>query len=178
MITDSSLPNESPYYYDSCYDENTVTEAICKDASTYGSKTENVRKVIHAVMVLVFKTGEEPQPAEQSACMKDSDGGKNIYVAGTVSGYDKDGNPRKADDYCSSKTQVAELYCSGGEVQTSWLDCPDGYACDDGACKKLKNHLTSSKVKILTTVSLLMSMENFIISQRARIRASLSQTIV
>ena len=147
MITDSSLPNESPYYYDSCYDENTVTEAICKDASTYGSKTEKCPEGYSCSDGACVQTGEEPQPAEQSACMKDSDGGKNIYVAGTVSGYDKDGNPRKADDYCSSKTQVAELYCSGGEAQTSWLDCPDGYACDDGACKKSEKPLSPAVCK-------------------------------
>ena len=93
------------------------------------------------------QSGEEPKPAEQSACMKDSDGGKNIYVKGEVSGYDKDGNPRKAEDYCSSKIQVAEVYCDNKEAQTSWLDCPDGYACDDGACKKSEKPLSPAVCK-------------------------------
>ena len=87
--------------------------------------------------------------------MKDSDGGKNIYVAGTVSGYDKDGNPRKADDYCSSKTQVAELTALAVRHRRAGLIVRTATRAMMVRARNPKNHSHQQCAKILTTVSLL-----------------------
>jgi hypothetical protein len=59
----------------------------------------------------------------------DDDGGSDKYTQGTVSYDDTD-----YTDYCTDADSVREYYCSAEEVHYATLDCPDGYACDDGEC--------------------------------------------
>lgn len=132
---------------DFCTSDSRIGEWVCKDENKPTILYSDCPQGYSCSKGACVQTGEEPTPTEYVACAKDSDGGKNIYVKGEVSGYDKDGNPRKAEDYCSSKIQVAEVYCDNKEAQTSWLDCPDGYACDGGACKKSEKPLSPAVCK-------------------------------
>ncbi|MFP3949485.1 MAG: Kazal-type serine protease inhibitor family protein [Candidatus Micrarchaeia archaeon] len=67
-------------------------------------------------------------PAEECS---DGDGGKDIFVAGSVLG--PDGNYQ--DDYCVNPGTVMEYYCEEGEVAYEELPCPVGYVCLNGLCE-------------------------------------------
>ena len=68
--------------------------------------------------------------ASPSDCT-DSDGGKDIFTAGAVTGPDG----REKDDYCEGKDKVVEFFCENGEVKSETLPCPAGYECSGGKCE-------------------------------------------
>jgi cysteine-rich repeat protein len=57
------------------------------------------------------------------AC-SDSDGGLNLFSAGTAGG---------SADSCSGNI-ITEYYCDAGVMQTYTGECPGGASCEDGAC--------------------------------------------
>lgn len=83
----------------------------------------------------------------------DSDAGEGAaYVAGYVSGKDRDGNPVTNYDYCtdwtatstvatSTGSSVMEYSCSGGRVVGNMLPCENG--CVDGACVSISTNTDS-----------------------------------
>ncbi|MCP4647963.1 MAG: hypothetical protein GY852_09580 [bacterium] len=71
-----------------------------------------------------------PCTSPPSAECSDGDGGKDLFVAGSVLG--QDGGYK--DDYCKDKNTVVEYYCDGNSVSSMELPCPAGYLCTDGLC--------------------------------------------
>lgn len=59
----------------------------------------------------------------------DSDGGKDIFTAGSVL---VEGNVY--DDRCGDVTTVVEFFCEGNIYSLEELPCPADYACMDGEC--------------------------------------------
>ncbi len=65
----------------------------------------------------------------------DTDGGFNIEVKGTVTGYD--GSPYNYTDYCVDSTHVMEYYCVGDHCNNFSAECwvnNQTAICVDGAC--------------------------------------------
>ncbi|MEA3254622.1 MAG: C1 family peptidase [Candidatus Altiarchaeota archaeon] len=57
--------------------------------------------------------------------------GRNIYVKGTATDTDE-----SQTDSCSSSTRVLERWCRDGKwVEGYYVNCPNGYECQNGACK-------------------------------------------
>ena len=69
-----------------------------------------------------------------SAC-SDTDGGENIYVAGTVTVHTGLVSAEYLDK-CMDSSTVEEYYCSGDGYATEIVKCPAGYECDGGACRE------------------------------------------
>ena len=69
--------------------------------------------------------------ASQGACKvcSDSDGGRDIFQASGAT--DATGS---YSDKCAGDRSVEERYCDGGSVLSAVLPCPEGYACEGGAC--------------------------------------------
>jgi hypothetical protein len=67
----------------------------------------------------------------QAACA-DSDGGKDIFTAGSAT---EGGSESK--DACSSPESVLERFCKDGKALSENLPCPPGYQCDSGKCIKV-----------------------------------------
>ncbi|MDD5148580.1 MAG: hypothetical protein PHH08_03910, partial [Candidatus ainarchaeum sp.] len=67
----------------------------------------------------------------------DSDGGKDIHVKGYITDRFVT-NPFW--DYCESNgsSKIFENYCNDHYARSEWIDCPQGEACYDGACKPVK----------------------------------------
>jgi len=61
----------------------------------------------------------------------DSDGGKNIYVKGTVTYFGK----TYTDE--SINSAVKEYYCENNVVRSSIINCPSAYTSRDGACLRI-----------------------------------------
>lgn len=71
----------------------------------------------------------------------DTDGGKNYYVKGHITGLEVDGTTVSTSyDYCSNSPEyqtaynLVELYCNGDYVYADFYTCPNG--CKDGICKE------------------------------------------
>jgi len=63
----------------------------------------------------------------------DSDGGNDIYTAGTASDATKN-----YSDYCPSKSSIVEYYCDSSKmVQNTTTSCSSGYGCFQGRCEYL-----------------------------------------
>jgi len=71
-----------------------------------------------------------PCTTPPAAECSDGDGGKDLFVAGSVLG--PDGGYK--DDYCKDKNTVVEYYCDGNTVSSMELPCPVGYMCTNGLC--------------------------------------------
>ena len=94
--------------------------------------------------MLVHGTGMN-QCAANSDCAvipcTDSDGGKNIYVKGTLMfGFLGGSHGQTFIDSCIDTNTVKEYECSQPDVNTYTVEsysltCPSGYTCQDGACK-------------------------------------------
>ncbi len=73
------------------------------------------------------------QVRSQGACdadaCSDSDGGRDLFEAGTAS--DQRGS---ISDSCADSLGVEEAVCSGRTAAKETLPCPKGYACASGAC--------------------------------------------
>ena len=67
---------------------------------------------------------------EELEC-SDTDSGKKPLEKGTAT--DSSGSTM---DSCVDEDTVKEAYCSGGEVKTENMDCPEGKYCDGGECKE------------------------------------------
>lgn len=65
----------------------------------------------------------------------DTDGGWNINVKGTVSGY-YNGNSYSYTDFCLNNITLTEHYCSGTQYYSSTANCIGNVTrlCIDGAC--------------------------------------------
>ncbi len=66
----------------------------------------------------------------------DTDGGLNYNVKGTTSWSSVNGTLYSQNDSCSFTGQLLEWYCSSNTSrgEHSYVTCPSGYKCDDGAC--------------------------------------------
>ncbi|MCK5149783.1 hypothetical protein KAJ87_02565 [Candidatus Pacearchaeota archaeon] len=65
----------------------------------------------------------------------DSDGGENIYVKGTASGYGLLADEIISEtDQCQTNGDIAEAVCSENGPGVNFINCPNG--CKDGACIK------------------------------------------
>ncbi len=71
-----------------------------------------------------------PCTTPPSAECTDGDGGKDLFVAGSVLGPDG----AYKDDFCKDKNTVVEYYCDNGAVSSMELPCPVGYLCTNGLC--------------------------------------------
>jgi hypothetical protein len=65
----------------------------------------------------------------------DSDGGSNLFVKGTVSGY-FDNIPYSKTEICLSSTELLEYYCGGNYHYNFTYNCAGNMtsACSNGAC--------------------------------------------
>ena len=64
-----------------------------------------------------------PCTSPPSAECSDGDGGKDLFVAGSVLGPDG----AYKDDFCKDKNTVVEYYCDGNSISSMELPCPVGY---------------------------------------------------
>jgi len=74
----------------------------------------------------------QPPEEEQKICT-DSDGGKNYYLKGEITGelVSNPGSP--SADMCIGNNQLRELFCNDeGKGEPTIYECPNG--CQDGAC--------------------------------------------
>ena len=62
----------------------------------------------------------------------DSDGGKNYFVFGKLSGTDNWGNVIDQPDICASKIAVVEKFCESYSYSYEYYYCPK--SCQNGAC--------------------------------------------
>lgn len=67
---------------------------------------------------------------EANLC-EDSDGGKDLFTQGSVTG--KTGS---LQDACKDALTVEEAFCSANAASSEAIPCPSGYACTSGACLK------------------------------------------
>ncbi|MBU0532780.1 hypothetical protein KKB44_04795 [Candidatus Micrarchaeota archaeon] len=70
--------------------------------------------------------------ASSGACTQacnDSDGGKDIFTAGSVTA-----NGDASNDVCKTVSVVKESFCENNEASLAELPCPPGYICENGAC--------------------------------------------
>lgn len=73
----------------------------------------------------------------------DSDGGKDIYVKGTIRGISLTNKLTKETDFCVEGNLI-EFFCNDesnniqpqNRINNEGMPCPSGYHCDDGACVK------------------------------------------
>jgi len=63
----------------------------------------------------------------------DTDGGKDIFNAGTVSF----GEERGIDRCLGDGEKVMEYYCSGGQMMSEDIECPAGQKCYGGECREI-----------------------------------------
>jgi|GEM_PF-5759283 len=82
---------------------------------------------------------EEPEEEEGRVCQStDPNLGKNIYEKGTTTQWTAQGSFLDSEtDYCRDSSTVVDYYCSRGEIEFTYEDCPSDYVCEDGACKSL-----------------------------------------
>ncbi|MEW6722961.1 MAG: Kazal-type serine protease inhibitor [Candidatus Micrarchaeota archaeon] len=79
---------------------------------------------------LAQRAGVEVASEGACASCKDTDGGKDIFTAGTVSA-----GGETAVDRCAGG-EVVEAYCENGQGTVQNIPCPAGYECDTGMCVK------------------------------------------
>ncbi|MBU0532084.1 hypothetical protein KKB44_01175 [Candidatus Micrarchaeota archaeon] len=104
--------------WDECVDFGMIKEHSCLENET--AKTED----IECGSGYKCSTGR----CVQSAC-SDTDGGLEIYVAGTVT---KNGN--EYEDYCFDDYELREYYCYGDDVELKKHICPEDYICLNKKC--------------------------------------------
>lgn len=81
----------------------------------------------HEAGVSVAHDGECSTPSSSNC--SDGDGGKDIFVAGSVLFEGE-----YLDDSCSGTSSVVEYFCKAGLLESEELPCPSGYSCSGGAC--------------------------------------------
>ncbi len=103
---------------------------------------DNQKVILYVVGVLVAglligsafsATGEavRKNPNPGGGGCSDTDYGQNIFIKELVSS-----SQGSALDYCQSSQAVNEYYCYSKNAYTSQLtQCPNGYLCNDGACR-------------------------------------------
>jgi len=74
-----------------------------------------------------------PEDCGEPDSCSDTDGGKDIFIQGTVSGYQND-NPYEYTDYCVGNMTIMEYYCSGTTPLNTDYPCVNATSCFSGAC--------------------------------------------
>ncbi|MBI2581337.1 hypothetical protein HYV85_06080 [Candidatus Woesearchaeota archaeon] len=88
--------------------------------------------LLSLVLALYFSIDSAAVAA--SGCT-DTDGGKNIYAKGNVTWAGAVSSKIRTDS-CSrlSTNRLLEYYCDGSSLHGTYVYCPSGYKCSDGAC--------------------------------------------
>lgn len=123
-------------------DGNIVLESYCPTGITY--EIGNPLMFQHAYSCPYGCSDgaclSEPEP---NATCTDSDGGKDYYVKGIVTGINIYGQPMELEDQCENEnSEVHEYYCqqpdpSGNVTERNnrgWINYPCPNGCSDGAC--------------------------------------------
>jgi len=99
---------------DSCVDSGTITESYCTPDGM--AETQDV----------LCPSGTKCANGQcvQSRC-SETDGGIDIYQAGTVTSGEN-----TATDTCIDDHNIVEYYCYGDEIRDQHLSCGVGYLCD------------------------------------------------
>ena len=78
-------------------------------------------------------TGYDTSGCYTNSCTE-TDGGNNLVLQGTTSGY-RAGSPYSYTDSCGNSTYITEYYCSGIEYVIGMYNCANNYTtCSNGAC--------------------------------------------
>jgi len=80
-------------------------------------------------------------PGEEEEKCVDSDGGKDIYTKGTISGISLSNQFTTEEDFCVDGN-IIEFFCNDetnnirpqNRINNEGMACPTGYECSDGAC--------------------------------------------
>lgn len=65
----------------------------------------------------------------------DSDNGDNIYIKGSATVSDGQGNEETGFDTCLSSSTIREYICeSGASIAYEDFECPNGFSCSNGKC--------------------------------------------
>lgn len=114
---------------DYCYDKNTVAEFTCNNGQwdiTYEDCGDGYACDLGACKAVVT-----PRPS-----CKDTDGGNEIFVKGTLSVYTPDYGNQIVVEACADEKTMDELVCLTGDPTYAYThkktECP--YGCKDGAC--------------------------------------------
>ncbi len=123
----------SDEYEDYCKNSNTVKEYYCEGISIKSKLYECPYGYVCSGGRCVSETYEE---------CADTDGGDDKYVKGIVTySLYEDGQLISQEshvDMCNGSFAVVEYYCSNNKVKEAMMDCPKGYACDNGVCAERK----------------------------------------
>ncbi len=86
-----------------------------------------------------YHDDDGPENGEESIACTDTDGGKDYYTKGHVTGEMESGYPIDSDDACTSSTRLSEFFCYsvGDNLYANWetYNCEnEGKVCIDGIC--------------------------------------------
>lgn len=119
------IDNDGDTYIDwpndpGCANKNDNDESNCGDGICEGEETpENC-----------------PEDCGYPDSCSDTDGGWEVFLQGTVSGYNL-GDPYEHTDYCWDAQWLVEHFCIGNQYSSSFHDCDTGnytMQCSNGAC--------------------------------------------
>lgn len=112
----------APQYFDTCLNSTAIVEYYC-DGNVIRNTTHNCGRCVESPRMLV--EGVSIRVLGDFCACEDSDGGKNQFVKGVVTG--------SLQDYCRDEWTVLEYYCNEeGEVANETKICK--YDCEDGRC--------------------------------------------
>jgi hypothetical protein len=162
--------------YDVCIDNNTIKENFC-DNGYYNYEFYTCSRGCQNNACIKDNSYEESTSSDSdiipsvAECI-DSDKGKNYYIEGFGSGWDKDNELIESSDFCYKETSnnstsscsgsgcyLAENYCEEKYLKTYLgIKCP--YGCSEGAClsaatpktqslEDLQNQLANISIMIL-----------------------------
>lgn len=91
----------------------------------------------------------------------ESDSGRDYYVRGVVSGFDRDNKSLSEEDYCLNSDQLIELFCDElGFVDSEVLSCKNiGNICSNGVCSgstTTSSTTTSTSTSTTTTTTTIL----------------------
>lgn len=106
------------------------TSAACPDTSQPVCGNDGITYKNPCLAEKAGTTVKKNGTCEQAASLcSDTDGGKDIFTAGTVT----DRGARLGDS-CVNDATVEERFCESNTAKTESLPCPAGYACSSGKC--------------------------------------------
>lgn len=65
---------------------------------------------------------------------RETDGGFDIYFRGTVQSNNDPAYTGTLSDLCVPNGQLVEYQCTGTKINKTYVTCPAGYLCSNGAC--------------------------------------------